>query len=344
MRQVVFVSATPGPVRAGEIAGRRRRADHPADRARSIRRSTCARSRGRSTTCCRRSARGSAQRRARAGDDADQADGGRPDAVLPGAGRPGALPALRHRDARARRRSCAICGAASSTCWSASTCCAKGSTCRKCRWSRFSTPTRKGSCGRPGSLIQTSGRAARNVNGRVIMYADTVTDSMRAAIGETDAAAHAAGGVQRGARHHAAVDRQADRRGDVERLRARLHDAGRDRSTAPSGSTPGASSTPTSRRCRRRCAPRRPTSISRRRRRSATTSNACATPSSGCRGRRGGPDRRVLPFIERWLKKAALEVQEYVRLAGAAFRGIFTPPVLPARHRRAVRRDRRRSR
>jgi excinuclease ABC subunit B len=37
-----------------------------------------------------------------------------------------------------------------------------------------------------GSLIQTSGRAARNVNGRVIMYADTVTDSMRAAIGETE--------------------------------------------------------------------------------------------------------------------------------------------------------------
>ena len=37
-----------------------------------------------------------------------------------------------------------------------------------------------------GSLIQTSGRAARNVNGRVIMYADTVTDSMRGAIGETD--------------------------------------------------------------------------------------------------------------------------------------------------------------
>src|SRR5204862_2076958 len=37
-----------------------------------------------------------------------------------------------------------------------------------------------------GSLIQTSGRAARNVHGRVIMYADTATDSMRAAIGETD--------------------------------------------------------------------------------------------------------------------------------------------------------------
>ena len=36
-----------------------------------------------------------------------------------------------------------------------------------------------------GSLIQTSGRAARNVNGRVIMYADTVTASMKGAIDET---------------------------------------------------------------------------------------------------------------------------------------------------------------
>ena len=35
------------------------------------------------------------------------------------------------------------------------------------------------------SLIQTMGRAARNAQGEVIMYADTVTDSMRAAIGET---------------------------------------------------------------------------------------------------------------------------------------------------------------
>jgi len=37
-----------------------------------------------------------------------------------------------------------------------------------------------------GSLIQTSGRAARNVNGRVIMYADTMTDSMKSAIAETE--------------------------------------------------------------------------------------------------------------------------------------------------------------
>jgi len=37
-----------------------------------------------------------------------------------------------------------------------------------------------------GSLIQTVGRAARNVNGRAIMYADRMTDSMRLAISETD--------------------------------------------------------------------------------------------------------------------------------------------------------------
>ena len=35
------------------------------------------------------------------------------------------------------------------------------------------------------SLIQTMGRAARNAQGEVIMYADTITDSMREAMGET---------------------------------------------------------------------------------------------------------------------------------------------------------------
>ncbi len=36
------------------------------------------------------------------------------------------------------------------------------------------------------SLIQTSGRAARNLNGKVIMYADTITGSMQRALGEMD--------------------------------------------------------------------------------------------------------------------------------------------------------------
>lgn len=36
------------------------------------------------------------------------------------------------------------------------------------------------------SLIQTIGRAARNLNGRAILYADRITGSMERAIGETD--------------------------------------------------------------------------------------------------------------------------------------------------------------
>jgi excinuclease ABC subunit B len=36
------------------------------------------------------------------------------------------------------------------------------------------------------SLIQTIGRAARNINGRAILYADVITESMKKAIGETE--------------------------------------------------------------------------------------------------------------------------------------------------------------
>lgn len=36
------------------------------------------------------------------------------------------------------------------------------------------------------SLIQTSGRAARNINGEVILYADTITGSMKRALDETN--------------------------------------------------------------------------------------------------------------------------------------------------------------
>ncbi|MHB1599366.1 MAG: UvrB/UvrC motif-containing protein, partial [Acidimicrobiales bacterium] len=36
------------------------------------------------------------------------------------------------------------------------------------------------------SLIQTMGRAARNVSGRVVLYADTITDSMRQAMSVTE--------------------------------------------------------------------------------------------------------------------------------------------------------------
>ena len=63
------------------------------------------------------------------------------------------------------------------------------------------------------SLMQTIGRAARNVNAKVILYADKVTDSMQRAIDETARRRDAAGGVQRRARHHARDDQEGDPRG-----------------------------------------------------------------------------------------------------------------------------------
>jgi excinuclease ABC subunit B len=53
------------------------------------------------------------------------------------------------------------------------------------------------------SLIQTIGRAARNVDGRVLLYADKVTGSMQRAMDETDRRRAKQEGLQRGARHHA---------------------------------------------------------------------------------------------------------------------------------------------
>ena len=87
-------------------------------------------------------------RRARAGHDADQADGRGPDAGTTRSSASGSATCTRTSTRSSASRSCATCAAASSTCWSASTCCARGSTCRRCRWSRFSTPTRKASCAR----------------------------------------------------------------------------------------------------------------------------------------------------------------------------------------------------
>ena len=62
------------------------------------------------------------------------------------------------------------------------------------------------------SLIQTMGRAARNVAGRVILYADVITDSMRGRIAETERRRDRAAGLQRRARHRPADDPQGGHR------------------------------------------------------------------------------------------------------------------------------------
>ena len=62
------------------------------------------------------------------------------------------------------------------------------------------------------SLIQTIGRAARNVDGQVIMYADKVTDSMQRAISETNRRRELQQALQRRARHRPADDPQGGHR------------------------------------------------------------------------------------------------------------------------------------
>jgi excinuclease ABC subunit B len=74
------------------------------------------------------------------------------------------------------------------------------------------------------SLIQTIGRAARNVEGKVIMYADVVTESMAKAIGETQTPPRKAGRVQPRARHRAEVDPQGSARHPRPRLERRRND------------------------------------------------------------------------------------------------------------------------
>ena len=56
------------------------------------------------------------------------------------------------------------------------------------------------------SLIQTIGRAARNVDGTVLMYADRITDSMKSAISETQRRRHDPAAVQHRQRHRPADD------------------------------------------------------------------------------------------------------------------------------------------
>ena len=53
-------------------------------------------------------------------------------------------------------------------------------------WWPFWMRIKRASCAPPAPLIQTIGRAARNLNGKVILYGDTITNSMKVAIEETE--------------------------------------------------------------------------------------------------------------------------------------------------------------
>ncbi len=71
------------------------------------------------------------------------------------------------------------------------------------------------------SLIQTIGRAARNVDGKVILYADRMTGSMERAIAETDRRREKQVAYNEATRHHAGEREEIHRRHSQQRLRTR---------------------------------------------------------------------------------------------------------------------------
>ncbi len=139
------------------------------------------------------------------------------------------------------------------------------------------------------SLIQTSGRAARNVNGRVIYYADQRTDSMERAIGETERRRVKQGEYNQEHGIEPATILKDIHNPLVQMMNLDLYAAGGPPrlgtgATATSRTYPSPSASPV---WRRRCAPPPSAWSSRRPPPSATRSGSCASCRSTPDKRRG---------------------------------------------------------
>ena len=132
------------------------------------------------------------------------------------------------------------------------------------------------------SLVQTIGRAARNVNGRVLMYADKETDAMRAAMSETDRRR----AIQLAYNEEHGITPETVRKGISEMSEFLAMEDRAPAQTPPADAARtfddarGAGAARSSR-SRRRCWPPPTTSASRRRAGSATSSRSCAATSTG---------------------------------------------------------------
>ena len=180
-----------------------RRAARAADRPRRSDADRAARGDAGRRRCCRRSRCGSSAARARAGHDADQAHGRGPDRLPQRARRQGALPALGHRDASSASRSSATCGSGEFDVLVGINLLREGLDIPEV--SLVGDPRRRqGRLPARGALADPDHRPrGAHINGTAILYADRMTDSMTAAIGETERRRDEADRVQRKTRHHA---------------------------------------------------------------------------------------------------------------------------------------------
>ena len=142
--QTVFVSATPGPYERAHADQTVEQLVRPTGLVDPRHRDTPRRHPGR--RCVVRDQRSCSPQRARADHDADEANGRGSHGLLAGARRARALSARRRRDRRAHGDHPRSAARRVRRCWSASTSCAKVSTYPRCRSSRSSMPTKKGSC------------------------------------------------------------------------------------------------------------------------------------------------------------------------------------------------------
>ena len=124
------------------------------------------------------------RKRARAGHDAYQEDGRRPHRLLARERPQSALPAQRGRYARARRDLARFAPGVFDVLVGINLL-REGLDLPEVSLVGILDADKEGYLRSATSLIQTIGRAARNVEGKVIMYADNVTESMARALGET---------------------------------------------------------------------------------------------------------------------------------------------------------------
>ena len=183
--QTMAVSATPGAWELERVGRRLRRAGDPPHRPdRSAGRDPARAHPGRRSG--RRGAPGGGARLSFAGHRADQAHGRGPHRISARAGHSCQVHAFRHRHAGAHRDHPRSADLARSMLLSASTCCARASTFPECALVAILDADKEGFLRSETSLIQTIGRAARNVDGRVLLYADAMTGSMQRAMEETN--------------------------------------------------------------------------------------------------------------------------------------------------------------